>query len=149
MLIVLVAGSLFGRGGSRSPEPAQPSPELRAIQPSPAPVSTPRPTLPPKPTPAPTPTPLPDDLIRPDVKAFLDSYEACMNEYADFMDKYMNASPDDMLGMMGDYYSMLDKYTQFSEKIDALDEDDLTSAELAYYLEVTARVERRLLSVLG
>ena len=87
--------------------------------------------------------------IRPEVKEFLDAYEACMDEYVDFMQKYMNADPSSMVPMMGDYYSILARYTEFAEKIDAFDESELTNAELAYYLEVTNRVSQKLLSVAG
>ena len=87
--------------------------------------------------------------IRPEVKEFLDAYEACMDEYVDFMQKYMNADPSSMVPMMEDYYSILARYTEFVEKIDAFDESELTNAELAYYLEVTNRVSQKLLSVAG
>ena len=36
-----------------------------------------------------------------------------------------------------------------AEKIAALDQNELTKAELAYYLEVTGRVNQKLLSVAG
>lgn len=87
--------------------------------------------------------------IRPEVKEFLDSYEACMNEYVDFMKKYMNADPSNMASMLGDYYSILSRYTAFAEKIDQLDESQLTTAELNYYIEVTSRVSQKLLTVAG
>ncbi len=72
-----------------------------------------------------------------------------MNEYAAFMEKYMKADSDDLMKMMGDYYSILARYTEYSEKLEQLDESQLTNAELAYYIEVTGRVSRRLLSVAG
>ena len=72
-----------------------------------------------------------------------------MDEYVDFMQRYMNADPASMASMMGDYYRILTSYTEFAEKIDAFDESELTNAELAYYLEVTNRVSQKLLSVAG
>ena len=87
--------------------------------------------------------------IRPEVKEFLDAYEACMDEYVAFMQKYASADPADTLSMLGDYYSILARYNDFAEKIDAVDEDELTSAELAYYIEVTSRVSMKLLSAAG
>lgn len=48
---------------------------------------------------------------------------------------------------MGDYYRILASYAEYTEKLDALDESEFTSAELAYYLEVTNRVSRKLLTV--
>ncbi|MBR1457508.1 MAG: hypothetical protein IJ594_10180 [Oscillospiraceae bacterium] len=72
-----------------------------------------------------------------------------MDEYVDFMRSYASADPTSMVSMMGSYYSILARYTEFSEKIDAFDESDLTNAELAYYLEVTNRVSQKLLGVAG
>jgi len=85
--------------------------------------------------------------IRPEFKEFLDSYEACMDEYVAFMQKYSKADPTDMAAMMTDYYAMMSRYTGFSEKFDAIDEGELTNAELAYYLEVTNRVNQKLIAV--
>ena len=87
--------------------------------------------------------------IRPEVKEFLDSYESFMDEYVEFMKKYMSAGTDSMMSMMGDYYSILSRYADFSAKIDAMDESQLTNAELSYYIEVTGRVSQKLLAVAG
>ena len=153
VLIVIVAASLYNRGGQRGREMATRKPEPTAA----SAVSTPKPTA--KPTAMPTEAPaeteapqataLAETDIRPEVKEFLDAYEACMDEYVDFMQKYMNADPSSMASMMGDYYRILTRYTEFAEKIDAFDESELTNAELAYYLEVTNRVSQKLLSVAG
>ena len=89
------------------------------------------------------------DGIRPEVKEFLDAYEACMDEYADFMQKYLNADANSIVSLMGDYYRILASYNEYAEKIEALDQNELTKAELAYYLEVTGRVNQKLLSVAG
>lgn len=166
VLVVIVASNVFGRGGSRSSEkPVQQeqaqvtmTPVLTA-KPKPTPVQTPKPT--PAPTPKPTPRPTPEatpkpteaavseDTIRPEVKEFLDSYEAFMDEYVAFMQRYMNADGNTMLSMLGDYYSMLERYTDFAEAIDDMDESEMTTAELAYYIEVTSRVSQKLLRVIG
>ena len=122
-----------------------------------APTATPKPTAKPSATPTealeeteePEAPALAETGIRPEVKEFLDAYEACMDEYVDFMQKYMNADPSSMASMMGDYYRILTRYTEFAEKIDAFDESELTNAELAYYLEVTNRVSQKLLNVAG
>lgn len=168
LLVVLLAGGLFGRGGSGgtreiAPQPAEsalvapsatsrPTPVPTAI-PTPKPTATPTPSPSPRPTPTPTPEPtapaLTETTIRPEIKEFLDSYESCMNEYVAFMKKYMSADAGSMIGMLGDYYSILARYTEFADKLDALDEDELTAAELAYYLEVTGRVSQKLLGVMG
>ena len=51
--------------------------------------------------------------------------------------------------MLGSYYAFLERFDDFEDKIDAMDEDELTTAELAYYLDVTARVSKKLLGVIG
>ena len=153
VLIVIVAASLFNRGGLRGRDTATRKPEPTAASVA----STPKPTAKPiaTPTEAPAETEaleapaLAETDIRPEVKEFLDAYEACMDEYVDFIQKYMNADPSSMTSMMGDYYRILTRYTEFAEKIDAYDESELTNAELAYYLEVTNRVSQKLLSVAG
>lgn len=156
VLAVIVIAGLAGRSGAKT----QTKPTARQTAPAAtsAPQATARPTAAPtaEPTAEPTeePTPEPqtaaaENEIRPEVKEFLDAYEACMDEYVDFMQKYLNADPTSMVSMMGDYYSILARYTEFAEKIDAFDESELTNAELAYYLEVTNRVSQKLLRVAG
>ena len=156
VLAVIVIAGLAGRSGAKT----QTKPTARQTAPAAtsAPQATARPTAAPtaEPTAEPTEEPAPEpqiaaaeNEIRPEVKEFLDAYEACMDEYVEFMQKYLNADPTSMVSMMGDYYSILARYTEFAEKIDAFDESELTNAELAYYLEVTNRVSQKLLSVAG
>ena len=87
--------------------------------------------------------------IRSELKEFLDSYEAFMDEYVDFMKRYQNADMNSMMSMIGEYSQILSKYADFEEKVDALDESTMSTAELSYYLEVTNRVSQKLLSVVG
>ena len=152
VLAVIVIAGLAGRSGEKTqtePTARQSAPAATA-----APKATARPTAAPTAEPAEEPTPetqtaVAENEIRPEVKEFLDAYEACMDEYVDFMQHYMNDESDSTLSMMGDYYRILRRYTEFAEKIDAFDESELTNAELAYYLEVTNRVSQKLLSVAG
>ncbi len=108
-----------------------------------------------KPSAAPSPSPAaaakdaPADGIRPEVREFLDAYEACMNEYADFMQKYNSADSDSVVSMLGDYYSILARYSEFAEKMEDFDEKSLSAAETAYYLEVMNRVSQTLLRAAG
>ena len=143
-LAISACGSPHSAPG-RTPEPSKPVPT--AIQ-----IPAQEPTQEAEPAAESTPEPqaaVPENEIRPEVKEFLDAYEACMDEYVDFMQKYMSADPTSMVSMMGDYYSILARYTEFAEKIDAFDESELSNAELAYYLEVTNRVSQKLLRVAG
>ena len=152
VLAVIVIAGLAGRSGEKTqtePTARQTAPAATA-----APKATARPNAAPTAEPTEEPTPKPqtavaENEIRPEVKEFLDAYEACMDEYVDFMQHYMNDESDSTLSMMGDYYRILRRYTEFAEKIDAFDESELTNAELAYYLEVTNRVSQKLLRVAG
>ena len=152
VLAVIVTAGLAGRLGAKT----QTKPTARQTAPAAtsAPQATARPPAAPTAEPTEEPAPEPqiaaaENEIRPEVKEFLDAYEACMDEYVEFMQKYLNADPTSMVSMMGDYYSILARYTEFAEKIDAFDESELTNAELAYYLEVTNRVSQKLLRVAG
>lgn len=83
--------------------------------------------------------------VSPDFKKTMDSYEEFMDKYVDFMKKYENS--DDVASMMGDYADMMEQYSDYMDKIEAIDEDELSDADLAYYLKVTARVEKKLAEV--
>lgn len=83
--------------------------------------------------------------VTPEFKETMDSYEKFMNEYVDFMKKYSES--DDTIGMLSEYSDMMEEYTTYVEKIDEIDEDELSEADLAYYLEVTTRVYEKLLTV--
>lgn len=78
-----------------------------------------------------------------DVKEALDSYEAFMDEYVAFMEKYKQNSSD--LSLLSEYSDFLQKYTDFSQKINAMDTSSMSSADYAYYIEVTGRVSKKLL----
>ena len=80
-----------------------------------------------------------------DVKEALDSYEAVMDEYVSFMQKYKDSGYS--ADMLSDYTAMLQKYTEFSEKINAMDTSSMSSADYAYYIEVTGRVSQKLMEV--
>ena len=156
VLALIVIEVLAGRSGVQLP--TDPLARQTAPAVTSAPRTTPKPaagqTAAPTAEPAAEPTPEPkaavsDNEIRPEVKEFLDAYEACMDEYVDFMQKYLNADSTSAVAMLGDYYGILARYTEFAEKLDTFDESELNNAELAYYLEVTGRVSRKLLSVAG
>ncbi len=86
-----------------------------------------------------------DGDIRPEIKEAIDSYEAFFNEYADFMESY-DASD---ISALTEYLSMLEQYTETEQKLDDMEDEDLTDAELQYYTQATLRIEQRLLEVTG
>lgn len=46
--------------------------------------------------------------------------------------------------MLIEYSDFVTKYADYVSKIEAIDEDELSAADLAYYIEVTARVTEKL-----
>ena len=147
MLVVVV----MMIGSQRNASKGTPEKETRgaATATPTAAVSTPTPSETREPVESTEPGAVAETEIRPEVKEFLDSYEAFMDEYVAFMQRYNSASQTDLAAMMGDYASFLNRYAEFSEKIDAMDESELTTAETAYYLEVTGRVSQKLLLAAG
>lgn len=83
--------------------------------------------------------------MRPEFKEAMDGYEAFFDEYVAFMQK-MSSDPGDF-SMLAEYATFMLQYEDTMEKLDEIDEEDLSTEELAYYIEVTARIEQKLLSV--
>ena len=80
-----------------------------------------------------------------DFKSTMDSYEAFIDEYVAFMNKYQKS--DNVVSMATDYASMMKRYSEFSQKVDAIDENTLSSEDSAYYTEVMTRCTQKLASV--
>lgn len=80
-----------------------------------------------------------------DFKATMDSYEAFIDEYVAFMNKYQKS--DNVVSMATDYAGMMKRYSEFSQKVDAIDENSLSSEDSAYYTEVMTRCAQKLASV--
>ena len=65
------------------------------------------------------------------------SFKDLMDSYEAFFDSYLKVlTSGDYLAMM----DMLEQYSEMIEELDRLEDADLTSAELAYYVEVHARI---------
>lgn len=79
------------------------------------------------------------------VKKMLDEYEKFMDKYVAFMKKYKNS--DNVAGMLSDYADMVEQEAEWIKKINAIKKDDLSAADAAYYLKVTARVTKKLSEV--
>lgn len=87
------------------------------------------------------------DGMRKDFKDAMDSYEAFMDKYVAFMKKYSDHPSD--VGLLADYTKYMSKYADMVEKFDKWESEDLNDAELAYYIDVQARVSKKLLEVAG
>ncbi len=83
--------------------------------------------------------------LDPDFKAAMDSYEKFMNEYVAFMKKY-SANPTDM-SLLADYADYMSKYADFVEDFEKWEDEEMNTAETAYYIEVQSRVREKLLEV--
>ena len=85
--------------------------------------------------------------VDPEFKAALDQYEAFINGYCDFLEAYLKADTDTQLSMMEDYTTWMNQYAEVMDAVRTLDacQDEMTPAQLSYYVEVTARVSQRMI----
>lgn len=81
--------------------------------------------------------------MRPEFKTMMDEYEKFFDEYIDFMKRYEDSGNSP--AMMTDYLSYMDQFTKTMAAMDKVDDSELSTEEMAYYLEVTARIEKKLL----
>lgn len=81
--------------------------------------------------------------MRKEFKEAMDSYEAVVDEYIAFMKKY-NANPNDP-ALLVDYTKYMSKYTDACDKFKKWESADMNDAETAYYIDVQARVSKKLL----
>ena len=114
-------------------EPAQPE---APAEPAPAPASSAEPA----PAPEPEPQKVSDDAIRPDVKEAIDSYEAFIDRYCEFMSR----SDYGDLNWLSDYAKWMEEYSKSEKNFNSLQDKDLTTAEYNYYLEVLMRCNNKL-----
>lgn len=85
------------------------------------------------------------DKMDPDFKKTMDDYEAWFDHYCEVMKKYQeNPSDVEVLTEMTD---LLSEETEMLDQMNSMDQSEMNNAELAYYLEVTARIEKKLLEV--
>lgn len=83
--------------------------------------------------------------LRSDFKAAMDSYEAAMDEYVAFMQKYKKNPTDETI--LNEYSTYLNKYNDVVKKFNNWHSKDLNSDELNYYVDVQARVSKKLIAV--
>ena len=83
----------------------------------------------------------------PQLKAALDSYEEFIDEYVKFLKTYTQTS--DPMAMLREYTQYMTKYSELMQKISELDKmrDQMSAADLAYYIDWTARIEKKMLEI--
>ncbi len=79
-------------------------------------------------------------------KDAMDSYETFMDEYIAFMKKYSNSNGTDV-SLIADYSKYMSKYADVCSKFEKWKDEDMNTAEAAYYIEVQSRVNQKLLEV--
>ena len=84
-------------------------------------------------------------VLSPEFKKTMDDYEAWFDHYCEVMKKYQD-NPSD-LELMSEVTDLLSEETTMLEQMEDMDQSEMHSSELAYYLEVTARIEKKLLEV--
>ena len=67
-------------------------------------------------------------------------------EYVEFIKKYSESSYS--LSMLSDYIDFMSKYTGMVERMEAINDDELSAADYAYYIEVTTRIYKMLAEAL-
>ena len=85
------------------------------------------------------------DDIDPDFKAAMDSYEEFFDEYVAIMKKYKENPTD--LSILSDYATYMGQYADMIQKLEEWESKDLNTAEAAYYIDVQARITKKLLEV--
>lgn len=84
-------------------------------------------------------------LLSPEFKKTMDDYEAWFDHYCDVMKRYKEDSSD--LELLSEMTDLMTEETTMLEEMENMDQSEMNSAELAYYIEVTARIEKKLLEV--
>lgn len=84
-------------------------------------------------------------VLSPDFKKTMDDYEAWFDHYCEVMKKY-EENPSD-LELLSEMTELLSEETVMLDEMEKMDQSEMNTAELAYYLEVTARIEKKLLEV--
>lgn len=84
--------------------------------------------------------------ISKEFKDAMDSYEKFMDEYVSFMKKYATSNGTDM-SLLSDYSKYVSKYAEMCKEFAKWEEKEMNNAETAYYIDVQARVSKKLLEV--
>ena len=75
----------------------------------------------------------------------MDSYEKFFDEYVAIMKKY-KANPAD-LSILADYAKYMAQYADMMKKMEDWESKDLNTEEMAYYIDVQARISKKLMEV--
>ncbi|MCC8049753.1 MAG: hypothetical protein LIP10_03710 [Clostridiales bacterium] len=85
------------------------------------------------------------DGMRPEFKEAMDEYEEFFDEYVEFMQTYSES--DNIVTLATQYAKFMTQYSETMEAFEAWEDEDLNDVEAAYYIEVSARITQKLLTV--
>lgn len=92
-----------------------------------------------------TTTTAPANGLGKDFKAAMDAYEDFVDEYVAIFKKYQ-ANPSDM-SILADYTDYMTRYAEVCATFEEWENEDLSTEELAYYVDVQARVSKKLIEL--
>ena len=84
-------------------------------------------------------------ILSPEFKKTMDDYEAWFDHYCEVMKRYQEDPSD--LELLSEMTDLLTEEATMLEEMENMDQSEMNTAELAYYIEVTARIEKKLLEV--
>lgn len=84
--------------------------------------------------------------LRTEFKKAMDSYESFMNEYVTFMKKYLDSNGTDV-SLLADYSNYMNKYAEACKDFEKWNGESLNNEETAYYIDVQARISKKLLEI--
>lgn len=89
------------------------------------------------------------EVVKSDFEMLLDDFEKYLDEYCTFIEEYSKAEPSEQMTMASEYMRIATEYMEIAEKVQAIDTDELSTDEAAYYLEVMGRCGARMVQVQG
>ena len=89
------------------------------------------------------------EVVKSDFETLLDDFEKYLDEYCTFIEEYSKVESSEQMSMASEYMRIATKYMEIAEKVQAIDTDELSTDEAAYYLEVMGRCGARIAKVQG
>ena len=84
-------------------------------------------------------------FVSDEFKKTMDDYEAWFDHYCEVMKRYQEDPSD--LELLSEMSELISEEATMLDEMENMDQSEMNTAELAYYLEVTARIEKNLLEV--
>lgn len=89
------------------------------------------------------------EVVKSDFQTLMDDFEKYLDEYCTFIEEYSKAEPSEQMTMASEYMRIATEYMEIAEKVQAIDTDELSTDDAAYYLEVMGRCGARMVEVQG